>query len=140
MIEGKELFQQIHDQQGRYDAKRHVAEMIALLGPPPPEIIEMYQCMRSYLWPQPVRREDGRVCETSEEYFCGPLFDINGRFLHEDLVPNRKLGGTVSLLEGEERDAFLDFAKGMLVWHPGWRKTADELAKHPFLQPKQASA
>ncbi|QKX54061.1 uncharacterized protein TRUGW13939_01144 [Talaromyces rugulosus] len=140
MIEGKELFQHIHDQQGRYDAKLHMAEIIALLGPPPPEIIQRYQFMREYSWPEPVRREDDRVCETAEEYFCGPFFDNNGRFLYEDLIPDRKLGDTVSFLDGEEREAFLDLAKGMLVWHPDVRKTASELARHPFLQLKQTSA
>lgn len=75
MIEGKELFRHIHDQEGRYDARLHIAEMIALLGPPPPEVIQRYQYMREYSWPKPVRREDGRVCETAEEYFCGPFFD-----------------------------------------------------------------
>lgn len=83
MIEGKELFQHIHNQQGQYDAKLHVAEMIGLLGLPPPEIIQRYQFMREYLWPEPVRREYGKVCQTAEEYFCGPFFDNNGniRFL-----------------------------------------------------------
>lgn len=78
MIEGKELFRHIHDQQGRYDAKLHIAEMIALLGPPHPGVIQRYQGMREYLWPKPVIREDGRVCLTAEEYFCGPFFDNNG--------------------------------------------------------------
>lgn len=78
MIEGKELFRHIHDQEGRYDAKLHIAEMIALLGLPPPEVIQRYQYMREYSWPNPVRREDGRVCETAEEYFCGPFFDEKG--------------------------------------------------------------
>jgi hypothetical protein len=36
---------------------------------------------------------------------------------------------------GEEKEAFLDLAKAMLAWHPDTRKTADELARHPFLQP-----
>lgn len=159
MIEGKELFQHVHDQQGRYDAKLHLAEMIALLGPPPPEVIQRYQYMREYSWPEPVRREDDRVCETAEEYFCGPFFDNNGitgfpilnelfsdsrkilgRFLYENLIPDRKLRDTVSFLGGEEREAFLDLAKRMLVWHPDARKAAGELAEHPFLQPKQTRA
>ncbi|KAJ5852777.1 uncharacterized protein N7529_012162 [Penicillium soppii] len=159
MVEGKELFRHIHDQKGRYDAKLHVAEMIALLGPPPPEVIQRYQYMREYSWPKPVRREDGRVCETAEEYFCGPFFDNNGitgfflsnalfsdsrnilgRFLFEDQIPDRKLGDTASFLEEKEREGFLDFAKGMLVWHPDARKTAGELVVHPFLQPSQTSA
>ncbi|CAG8947746.1 unnamed protein product [Penicillium salamii] len=140
MIEGKELFRHIHDQKGRYDAKLHIAEMIALLGPPPPEVIQRYQYMREYSWPKPVRREDGRVCETAEEYFCGPFFDNNGRSLFEGQISDRKLVDTASFLEEEEREAFLDLAKGMLVWHPNARKTAGELAGHPFLQPRQTRA
>jgi hypothetical protein len=77
MIEGKELFQHIHDQ-GHYSARLNIAEMIALLGPPPPEIIQRYQYMREYSWPESVKREDGRVCETAEEYFGGPFFDEEG--------------------------------------------------------------
>ncbi|KAJ6190531.1 hypothetical protein N7519_000552 [Penicillium mononematosum] len=139
MIEGKELFRHIHDEQGHYDAKLHITEMIALLGPPHPEVIQRYQYMREYSWPQSVRREDDRVCGTAEEYFGGPFFDNNGRFLYEDMIPDRKLGDTVSFLGGEEREAFLDLAKQMLVWHPNIRKTAGELAGHPFLQLKQTS-
>ena len=78
MMEGKELFQHIHDQKGRYDAKLHIAEMIALIGSPPPEIIQRYQYMREYAWPTPVRRKDDILCETAEEYFCGPFFDEKG--------------------------------------------------------------
>lgn len=75
----------------------------------------------------------------SNELFSDSL-NILGRFLYEDLIPDRKLDDTVSLLEGEEREVFLDLAKGMLVWHPDARKTAGELTGHPFLQPKQTSA
>jgi hypothetical protein len=53
-------------------------EMIALLGPPPPKIIQRYQYMREYSWPKPIIREDGRVCETAEEYFGRPFFDEKG--------------------------------------------------------------
>ncbi|KAB8235601.1 putative protein kinase [Aspergillus alliaceus] len=139
MIEGKELFRHIHNQQGHYDAKLHLAEMIALLGPPPQEVVQRYHFMREYSWPEPVRREDNTVCRTAEEYFCGPFFDTNGRFLYESLIPDRKLGDTIFFLEGEEREAFLDLAKGMLAWNPGARPTAGNLAEHPFLQPKQNS-
>ncbi|KAL3435985.1 kinase domain protein [Aspergillus tetrazonus] len=132
-------YSNIHDQQGHYDAKLHIAEMIALLGPPPPEILQRYQYMREYLWPEPVKREDGRVCGTAEEYFCGPFFDTDGQFLYKDLFPARRLGDTVSSLEGEERETFLDLAKQMLVWHPNKRKAAGELAKHPFLKPGKTS-
>ncbi|PYI29933.1 kinase-like protein [Aspergillus indologenus CBS 114.80] len=136
LVEGKELFHRIHDQHGRYDAKLHIAQMIALLGPPPPEILQRYQSMRTFSLPGPVRRDDGRLCETAEEYFCGPFFDNNGRFLYEDLIPNRRLGETVSFLKGEEREAFLDLVRKMLPWNHNYRRRAGELAGHPFLQPQ----
>jgi hypothetical protein len=66
--------------------------------------------------------------------------NVLGHFLYEDLLPDRKLGDTVSFLEGEEREMFLDLANKMLVWHPDVRKKAGELAGHPFLQSRQTSA
>lgn len=62
---------------------------------------------------------------------------ILGRSLYDDLIPDRKLGDAVSFLEVDEREAFLDLAKGMLTWHPGARKSAGELIGHPFLQPSK---
>ncbi|XHG03661.1 hypothetical protein AWENTII_006963 [Aspergillus wentii] len=78
MIKGKELFRHIHDQQGHYNAKLHIAEMIALFSPPVPEVLQRYQYMQEYSWPEPVRQEDNRVYKTAEEYFCGPFFNNNG--------------------------------------------------------------
>lgn len=131
-----------------------MAEMVALLGPPPPEIMQRYQYMREYPWPEPVRRKDDRLCETAEEYFDGPFFDNNGimcffirrftdyllilgRFIYEDLIPNRTLDDAVSFLDEAERDNFVDLVKKILVWHPNKRRTAGELAAHPFFQTKQ---
>ncbi|BCS30544.1 putative protein kinase [Aspergillus puulaauensis] len=138
LIGGEELFRHIHDQQGRYDAKLHIAEMIALLGPPPPEIMERYQSMRDFTWPEPIRpkREDDKVCSSAGEYFDGPLFDDKGRFMYKELIPDRKLVDTVPFLDEEDKESFLDLAKAMLVWHPDERKRAGDLAEHPFLQLK----
>lgn len=35
------LFQQVHDTEGRHDIKAHLAEMIALLGLPPRELLKI---------------------------------------------------------------------------------------------------
>ncbi|KAM5457359.1 hypothetical protein MaudCBS49596_000554 [Microsporum audouinii] len=135
IIEGKELFRQIHNAQGRYDAKMHLAEMIALLGPPPPELVTRYQSMLGYAWPEPIRNEVGEICESAEQYFGGPFFSKDGLFLHEALIPDRKLADTLPSL-GRERENFFSFVKMMLIWLPEERATARELAKHPFLQLK----
>ncbi|KAJ5345841.1 hypothetical protein N7452_003845 [Penicillium brevicompactum] len=101
MIKGKELFWYIYDQEGCYDAKLHIAEMIALLG-------------LSSLELEPVRREDGRVCETVEEYFCGLFFDENDYFLYENLILDCKLGN-IALFPQEDKEVFLDLAKEIFV-------------------------
>lgn len=130
--------------------------MIALLGPPPPELIAKYHEMRELKWPEPVREAGGELCESAEEFFGGPFFDKDGietisrkthpsltnilspfigKFLYEDLIPDRKLEDMLpSSVKEEEKEVFLSFAKDMLVWLPEERKTARELAKHPFLQ------
>lgn len=39
-MEGKDLFKHIRSSKGDYDARAHIAEMIALLGPPPKELLD----------------------------------------------------------------------------------------------------
>jgi hypothetical protein len=33
--------------------------------------------MLGYKWPEPVKREDGQVCESAQQYFGGPFFLIH---------------------------------------------------------------
>ncbi|KAK9367918.1 kinase-like domain-containing protein [Lipomyces kononenkoae] len=136
IIQGEELFHQVRDIQGHYDAKAHLAEIIALLGPPPPGLVARSHSMQGYKWPEPVKNEDGRVCESAEQYFGGPFFDEDGKFLYDDLIPDRKLEVTLPSLEEKERENFLSFVKMMLAWLPEERKTARELMEHPFLRLK----
>lgn len=135
LIQGKELFRQVHDAQGHYDAKSHLAEMIALLGPPPPELVARSHSIRGYKWPEPIKQGEGKICESSEQYFSGPFFDEDGKFLYDDLIPDRKITDTLPVME-RDRESFLSFVKSMLAWLPEQRKTAGELMEHPFLQLK----
>ncbi|KOC09566.1 hypothetical protein AFLA70_762g000320 [Aspergillus flavus AF70] len=135
LIEGKELFRQVYDEQGRYQAKAHLAEMIALPGPPPQELITRYRSLLKYQWPQPIATVDDNVYESSNQFFGGPFFD-GDEFLHNDLIPDRNLADTLPSLEEKEKENFLSFVKLMLAWHPEERRTARELAEHPFLRLK----
>ncbi|KAJ5212603.1 uncharacterized protein N7498_004249 [Penicillium cinerascens] len=134
IIQGKELFSQVHDLQGNYQAKAHLAEMIALLGNPPQDLITRSHSMSGYQWPECVKNVEGVTCENAEKYFGGPFFDHNGKFLYEELIPDRKLTDILPLLEEKEKENFLSFAKMMLAWLPEERKTARELMEHPFLR------
>ena len=57
-----------------------------------------------------------------------------GQNLRRDLLREAgpKLADTVTELVGDDKEAFLDFASGMLDWLPEKRKTAKDLLQHPF--------
>ncbi|EGC45498.1 protein kinase [Histoplasma capsulatum var. duboisii H88] len=78
MIQGRELFQHIHNTQGHYAAKSHLAEMIGFLGPPPRELVEKARSMSGQQWPEPIKVEDDEICASAMEYFGGPFFDGDG--------------------------------------------------------------
>jgi hypothetical protein len=78
ILGSKELFQQVHDTNGQYDAKSHLAEMIALLGPPPKVLLAKSKAMSEHNWPQPVMNDTGELCNNAQEFFNGPLFNAEG--------------------------------------------------------------
>ncbi|EZF32962.1 CMGC/SRPK protein kinase [Trichophyton interdigitale MR816] len=134
ILGGKELFQQVHDQNGLYNAKSHLAEMIALLGAPPTSLIARSNAVSGNNWPEHVTTTTGKLCKNPREFFDGPFFGPDGEFCHNELIPPRSLESTIPFLEDSERDAFLSFAGQMLIWSPDRRKTAHELINHPFLK------
>lgn len=79
IIEGTELFTQVQDANGRYDPKSHLAEMIALLGPPPKEVIERAEYMSQVDYASPIRIGAGKPCKNAREVFGGPYFDKEGQ-------------------------------------------------------------
>lgn len=150
----QELFRQVQDGQGEYRAKSHLAEMIALLGPPPKELLKRSNDISQHDWPQPVTTERGEACNNARDYFGGPFFNSEcmwrptnlnkaqldvtdsfpDEFLHNELIPNRSLEDMTTFLEEKDRQAFLSFVRDMLAWLPEDRKTARELMDHPFLK------
>ncbi|OJJ44440.1 hypothetical protein ASPZODRAFT_71973 [Penicilliopsis zonata CBS 506.65] len=134
ILGSKELFQQVCDGNGIYDAKSHLAEMIALLGPPPRELLARSKAMSEHNWPQPVMNETGKLCRNAQEFFDGPFFDTEDELLYKELIPSRSLEDTTPFLEDKDKEAFLSFVREMLNWLPEKRKTARELMDHPFLK------
>jgi hypothetical protein len=78
ILGSKELFQQVHDINGQYDAKSHLAEMIAILGPPPMALLAKSKAMSEHNWPQPVTKITGKLCNSSQEFFDGLFFNAEG--------------------------------------------------------------
>ncbi|RAL03725.1 putative protein kinase [Aspergillus ibericus CBS 121593] len=110
LFEGQHLFGDIFDSQGGHDPFRHLALMVALLGPPPTEFVQ-----RS---------------ETTEQ-----CFGSSGDWIahHEAPVPSVSLETLETRLTGEEKELFLAFIRSMLRWIPEERETAKQLLEHPFL-------
>lgn len=79
MIEGTELFKQVHNAKGNYDPKAHLAEMIALLGPPPRKLLVMSDSMAQVEWSPPITDERGKIYKNNRDYFGGPFFDNEGK-------------------------------------------------------------
>ncbi|KKA20987.1 hypothetical protein T310_4986 [Rasamsonia emersonii CBS 393.64] len=136
LMEGKDLFCRSDIPSGTPRSHVRLAEMIALLGPPPPELVERAREAQKWKWTPRVRSwETGELCDNINDFFVGPFFDEDGRFLHNDLIPkNLKLEDTVTVLEGNEKQLFLDFAKKMLRWLPEERQSAAELLHDPWLR------
>ncbi|RAH63465.1 kinase-like protein [Aspergillus piperis CBS 112811] len=134
ILEGTELFTQVQDAEGTYLPEAHLAQMIALLGPPPKKLLVMSESMAQVdEWSPAITDERGKIFKNNREYFGGPFFDEEGNFFYNDLIPARKLEDAVPSLEASDKEAFLSFIKQMLTWLPEERKTARELMEHPFL-------
>ncbi|KAK6209855.1 hypothetical protein QIS74_11439 [Colletotrichum tabaci] len=110
LFEGRHLFQGSDPKEKKYLTRAHLAELVALLGPPPPDLL--LRGKRS-----------------------GEFFAVDGRWIADIPIPQSQgLDGSITRLEGQKKEAFLTFVKGMLQWRPEDRKTASQLYDDPWLR------
>lgn len=83
--------------------------MVAILGPPPPELLQ-----RS---------------ETSWEYF-----NTDGTLKGSFKIPDVSLEMAATRLDGDNKALLLDFVRKMLDWMPEKRHTAEQLLAHAWLK------
>ena len=111
-MEGRDLFTHIRSSQGDYDVRAHLAEMVALLGPPPKKLLDREVRWSEVKWSHAVPNSKGKLCQTAREYYGGPFFDSEDNFMHENLIPTDvRIEDSISSLEGEDKCLFLDFEK-----------------------------
>ena len=86
-MENKDLFGQIHSNDGKYSCRKHFAQIIALLGHPPQELLDREREARNWKWEPPIETSEGRICTSVDDYFGGPFFNSDGKiFLDYTLV------------------------------------------------------
>lgn len=78
LLEDTSLFGCPAGKDGEYNAHVHLAQMVSLLGHPPPAVIERERMCRDHRLQRPVIGRDGNECFNMNEYWGGPFFDENG--------------------------------------------------------------
>ncbi|KAL9092102.1 MAG: hypothetical protein Q9165_004535 [Trypethelium subeluteriae] len=109
LFEGKHMFYGKDPKEMKYMTRAHLAEMIALMGPPPPELLE-------------------KGARTAE------FFDEDGKWRGEIPLPEpTSLEKSEENLEGSKKKAFLRFVRKMVQWRPEDRQTASQLLEDDWL-------
>jgi serine/threonine-protein kinase SRPK3 len=107
------LFDAIDTRPSHYHHDKHLGLMIALLGPPPKELLAR-----------------GTATET--------YFDGEGNFRHPKLVPEGfSFESSITRFKAKDKELCIDFAKKMICWLPEERWTAKQLLDHPFLKERE---
>ena len=56
----------------------HIAEMIALLDPPPTEMIDREKEGLGSRFTPEVENSEGKICGSAREFYGGPFFNLEG--------------------------------------------------------------
>ena len=59
-------------------ARNHLGQMIALLGPPPKELIMREQRMRNWNFAPAIENDENKLCHKANHFYHGPFFDTQG--------------------------------------------------------------
>ncbi|KAG5297006.1 protein kinase [Histoplasma ohiense] len=110
LLEKDGIFEALNPHKMEYTSERHLAHMIALLGPPPKELLD-------------------QGSETTK------YFDHSGAFRYPELIPEGlSLVDSLNQIEGEDKVSFLDFIMRMLRWQPEECSSAKDLLADPWLR------
>ncbi|KAF2150845.1 protein kinase [Myriangium duriaei CBS 260.36] len=101
LFEGNRLFP-ARNPDKHYSERYHLAQMVAILGPPPLELL--------------------RRSEKSRKFW-----DQDGKWICDVPIPDISLESLEHRLEGQEKDHFLQFMRKMLQWNPERRGTCHDI-------------
>ncbi|EGX95812.1 protein kinase [Cordyceps militaris CM01] len=106
LLEGKPLFHA--KKNGVLDDEQHLAEMVSLMGNPPPKFLR-----RSTIGAR--------------------FFDDAGNWKGSIPIPNQSFEDRITQIHDEDKELLLGFVRSVLCWLPEQRPTAEEMAYDDFL-------
>jgi serine/threonine-protein kinase SRPK3 len=126
MFENRRMFDGLDPETGKYGNRFHLASIVSLLGPPPPEFLQRSEYSPVYfddkgkpLVPRLCVREPN--IHTTGNWKCvNPVLPVSW----EDSETN---------LSGTGKKGFLDFIRKMVRWTPESRASPEELLQDPWL-------
>jgi hypothetical protein len=78
-------------------ARNHLAEMIALLGPPPKELIMREHKMRKWNFAPAIKNDENELCHKVYEFYDGPFFDSEGNTQNHHYLATLSLNRLIRL-------------------------------------------
>ena len=104
--------------------RAHLADMIALMGSPPLELLKKGKRTAQF------SSENGESCPTRTPLFA----NLASQWRGEIPVPEpTSLEKSEENLEGSNKEAFLQFMRKMVQWRPEDRQTASQLLEDDWL-------
>ena len=132
-MEENSLFHLYKYESREQSTARHLASMVALIGPPPSEFLNRNKPETSKYWD-----DQGVYClQTTDASETKLTYMFLGNWIASPAVPE---GGSfesfVKNLNGREKTAFIDFMRSLLRWLPEERPFSAQAYGHPWLNRK----
>ncbi|KAG6269755.1 hypothetical protein E4U47_003983 [Claviceps purpurea] len=110
-----------------YRSRSHLAEIIALLGPPPPSLLARADLRSKFF------SDTGKSCVALDSFALSNT-GLIGNFRAGISLPEPKtLEQREKFLKGEDKECFLRLMRKMLQWEPEKRSSAKELLKDEWI-------
>jgi serine/threonine-protein kinase SRPK3 len=105
----------------------HLAEMVAILGPPPKDFLQQSETASQYF------DKDGQSSYKWDHIWVDRNAVI-GKWKGNAKIPAMSLEESEENLSGENKALFLQFMRKMLQWKPENRYSCKELLQDPWLK------
>lgn len=127
IFEGESLFTGYDPESQTYRSRAHLAEIIKLLGPPPPSLLARGKLSHKFF------SDESKPMPLSFQYpltLSNVIDDLSAKVLSEGRIPLEKRETT---LQGQDKADFLRLMLKMLQWDPANRSSARELQEDEWI-------